>query len=231
MPRKKATVSVKRSKLLDGLITKGKKLKTPIGAALRIPLGGADPTVDALEWVLYQEFGTATRRRGKPFQGVAGKTEEYPIPSLETIAKDGGFYMKFPDPEEKYNFPHKDGEAIVASGKNPSPTPPIYHPGVWPKSFIRDTLAQEGLESFKTLAVEIKDTIIPIGKHIGKGVDVNEDLQIITLKKLREIKELIALRMEAVLEQTRDDGRLEGQDPAEVFRSRVTVIRRLNKRR
>lgn len=228
MPKVKIKVNrkIKTKRLLPQLLKNAKNLEKPIGAKMIIPLvEGGDPKVDDLSWVIYQEFGTATGRRGDPRYGIAGKGPKYPIVPKNPDVK----YLRIP--RHTLNDPNLSGGTgsdklgVISSSAEVEAdeflfAKTVLHPGVKPQRFIRDALGEAGRIS--TIKVEIKDTILAIGSQSQRKL---EKIGKILITELRAIKEQIAVNIERSLQQRREDGKLEGEQPAEVFRKRVKVVK------
>jgi len=186
--------------------------KNPIGAKILIPTGGTDPTTNALEWVLWQEFGTATKVKAAPEFGVGGVSEEYNIPGDDN-----------PEPPDQMSFPTYKGRTygfrvLGRGGRLVTPKGYIItHPGYPPKRFIRTALA-DAREALR----------IGMANAVAKGISGESDfiaLENATLEEMQKVKTMIARQMRASFQPNkRLDGRLGGRSPATIFREAAVVV-------
>lgn len=212
----KITTKIKKRKIgvIENLLEVSRGLKRkPLGAKMIIPTSG-ESSLDNLSWVLWQEYGVL---------------HNFPI---------------FPKNKKALSFPHSQGFVPDKRGKmlksvggitnldvskpndifsERAVVPSVIHPGFEAKHFIRDTLAEKrpDIKSFKA---EIEGEIAVLG-NTDKRFNP-EKIGKILVKHLKEIKESIAQKMEVVLPQKRfDDGKLLGQEPADVFRRKVKIVK------
>lgn len=200
---------------VDDIAKTLKKLRDPfrstVGAQIVIPVGGTDPATNALEWVMWQEFGTATKRRSDPQFGVTRtRFEEYNIPGDNN--PDPAERMWFPKYKGRtYGFPMVRGRLLTPKGYI------ITHPGYPPKKFIRSVLRTAG----DVLRLGISDTL---NKGFSKDVDTI-DLESATVAQMEKVKALIVASMRKAFGRNyRRDGRLGGVHPAVIFDQAAKVV-------
>jgi len=205
--------------------------KDTVGAQIVIPVGGTDPATNGLDWVMWQEFGTATERVADPQYGVPGPTsEEYIIggvpgksmefPDIGTFGEAPETFLGEPGFDENtggsrgYRIPaspFKEGYVLTRKGKA------ITHPGFPPKRFIRSILAQAR-----------KILQIGIGNAVAKGFAQDTSfvsLEGATVTEMLKVKELIVASMESKFgPNERPDGRLRGRHPADIFQAAARVV-------
>jgi hypothetical protein len=177
---------------------------------------GAGIAGDNLDWIIYQEFGTATKldheanRYSIPKELWKSGGEAYPI------YPHGNYKLRFPDPTGKYKGEH-DEDGNVYLNMVPSSDARAFksHPGIRPAHFIRDVLEQIRANVRKHVYVVITDSSNPYDFQ-----KLNEEL----FQSAVETKEIIAVSIEAALPNTRvDGGKLHGLSAAAAFRSEAQI--------
>lgn len=214
----KVTTKVKKKKLgvIERLVEVSKGLKKPLGAKLVIPTTG-DTSLENLSWVLYQEYGV---------------DHDYPIFPKEKDA------LSFPTSPGFVAPPDKRGKTLTSVGgitnldvskpsdiyAGKSAVPFVTHHGFPALHFIRDTLAEK-INDVETIKLQIGEEIVGIGRKSNKVFDP-QAIGKILVSHVKDIKESIAEKMEILLPQKRfDDGRLFGQEPADIFRAQAKVVK------
>lgn len=170
---------------------------------------GFDETPEDLSWVIFQEFGTATKRQGDVPRGIPG-----PGPPYEIKPKNTDF-LRFPDPENKFpaTFKNAEGDVILSIVKE--------HPGIRPGNFIRPIL--DGSDS--EIKVLVKDIIKSALLDNPNGAyDFEKVHQFLIEIIMPSIIDSIATSMGQVLTGTREDGRLGDRTAEEVFREAALVV-------
>lgn len=228
MPRVTTKVEKKKLGVIERLLKVSQDLKKPLGAKLVLPLEG-DTSLENLSWVLYQEYGVNHTYTITPKEANALSFPHSPgfVPKergkrkLESVgggSEPNDLFAARPGPITNLNVSQPSdifaGRAAVQS---------VEHHGFPAQHFIRDTLAEKrhGVESIK---LQIGDEIIPVGRKAGKTFNP-QSIGKILISYIKDIKEAIAEKIEVLMPQTRfDDGRLFGEQPADVFRARAKVV-------
>jgi len=178
--------------------------KNELSRPMAVTLAGNEHELD---WVIFQEFGTATRRQADEERGIPGPTgAPYRIPSITNLTAKP---LIFPDPEDKYILlEHLENGYVI--------TDVVHHPGVAPKFFIRSKLDQIREDTKELIVQAIINPKIPYSFKYIKNILFNP--------VVRNIIDRISDSMSESLRQTREDGRLTGEYPEVVFREKVIVI-------
>lgn len=219
MPKITTKVSKKKLGVIENLLEVSRGLKKPLGAKLVIPTSGEDSTQN-LSWVLFQEMGVAGGYTIEPRPGSGKEALSFPNSPGFTPREKGKRKLESVGGITNLDVSRPDdifaGRAVV---------PSVIHPGFPALHFIRDTLAEKQ-HDIQAVKLEIGDEIVGLGRKSSKRFDPQKIGKVL-VKHLKEIKESIAEKIAILLPQKRFDnmGKLEGQEPADVFRRMVKVVR------
>jgi len=174
--------------------------KKSISASIKIPVGGKDSRTNALEWVLFHEFGTATH--------FDKRASEYGI----APPKGGGSKYLIHRRERPFikrlKFPAEGGEGYVYPSF-------VLHPGFRPLRYIRTVLGN--LKKFFE---------IEVGRQVRAKYDTLT-VEGFFKEEMMKVKDLIAKGIDANLETVEredDAGKLHGMAPGDVFRNQAIVV-------
>lgn len=147
-----------------------------------------------LAWWFFQEFGTATR--ADPYSKAQG---------IGNMPRDAeGRYLILPLYGSELRFPGADGEQVVTSK--------VWHPGVYPRAFVRAALDNIRIDFAKSVA-----PFVARGEmNLAQEMLLNE----VMIRALEAITENINQELTGI----RDDGRLGGQSAAEAFSEGAEVV-------
>lgn len=197
---------------LDELKRRQTSFSAKIGAKIQGASSGGeigfDENPEDLSWVIFQEFGTATRREGDPLRGIPGPSSaKYPIP------KEGTTFLRFPDPFNKFpeHLKNAEGDVVLFS---------VEHPGIRPGGFIRSVL--DGDDSL--IKVVVKTSVLNIILNESNPYNERTLLEQLIANIMPQVKDIIATSMGKVLTGTREDGRLNGRTAEEVFREAALIV-------
>ena len=247
----KLTTKVKSKGVIKDFIKSMEGLKKPLGAKLVIPTDG-DSSLTDLSWLIFQEFGVyppggtytieprpGTKAlsfpRSKDFINPPPKNKRginsIDVTEPDSIKTAGALFDRLSSNRSIDFIKNKRPlQSIDVSQPNDIYTGKVValsveHPGFPALHFIRDTLAEKihGIEAVK---IEVgEELIVGIGRKPNRKFNPQKIGKVL-VKHLKDIKEAIAQKMEVILKQKRfdDQGKLQGQEPADVFRKRAKVV-------
>lgn len=192
-------LKLKSERLLDALqVAIDRSAGRKAGALLRAS--------DNLDWVVFQEFGTATHFSADGMEGQAGITVEAPPP---THTPDG-FY---PTAGARLPVTPEFDEALIVPESHPEGK--YLNRGVTPKGMIQTALPETLSPIAQIIANTLRDSDLSIDAVAAAMVEEAAPLVVRT----------VAERIGEVLGTTERDtpGKLGGASPAEAFASGVVI--------
>jgi hypothetical protein len=150
-----------------------------------------------LEWWYWNEFGTATKFGGAP-EGLPGALNMAP-------AGPDARYPILPVNANMLRFP-LNGQIVLRAS--------VMHPGIKPSRSVSKVIQEIVDNACSAVAAAFRQG----------GADRPEIVAAAIVATTEQAKELIAQSISSNLTQTREDGKLDGRDPGEVFSASATVV-------